>query len=43
MRTVHIDSSSGNTIKHRKGDWKLDDEGKFHLEKLGKRFTANKL
>lgn len=33
----HTDPVSGNVVNHKKGDWKIDDNGKLYLEKLGNR------
>ncbi len=34
---THIDLASGQTVKHKKGDWKINEEGNLYTEKLGKR------
>lgn len=34
---IHIDPINGSAVKHKKGDWKLDPDGKLFLEKLGDR------
>ena len=34
---VHNDLESGRTVNHKKGDWKVDEYGQLHLEKLGNR------
>lgn len=39
---VHEDGVSGNLVKHKKGDWKVDDTGSLYLEKLGNREVYGK-
>lgn len=34
---VHEDPISGRQIKHKKGEWKLNDKGQFYTETLGSR------
>lgn len=39
---IHVDPINGRTVNHKKGDWKLDPEGKLFLEKLGNREVYGK-
>ncbi|MGV8961984.1 MAG: hypothetical protein ACOH2V_01205 [Candidatus Saccharimonadaceae bacterium] len=34
---VHKDVQSNQMVKHKKGDWKISDDGNIFVEKLGKR------
>lgn len=34
---VHVDPETGRTVKHKKGDWKFNEDGDVFIEKLGKR------
>lgn len=38
----HVDPETGRTIKHRKGDWKVNSNGHLYLEKLGDREVYGK-
>ena len=39
---VHVDPVNGQTVNHKKGDWKVDETGSLHLEKLGDREVYGK-
>ena len=38
----HIDPASGKVVKHRKGEYKLNDEGTYFAEKVNGRSTVGK-
>ena len=39
---MHFDKQIGSMVKHKKGDWKVDDNGNLFLEKLGNRSVYGK-
>ena len=39
---MHTDSDSKRLVNHKKGDWKLDDDGNLFIEKLGQREVYGK-
>jgi len=39
---MHTDSESKRLVNHKKGDWKLDDDGNLFIEKLGQREVYGK-
>ena len=39
---MHFDKHIGSMAKHKKGDWKVDDNGNLFLEKLGDRSVYGK-
>ena len=34
---IHTDPETNRIVEHKKGDWKISDDGNFYLETLGKR------
>lgn len=38
----HVDPASGQTVKHKKGQYKLNDEGTYFTEKVNDRSTVGK-
>lgn len=39
---VHEDLLTGRQIKHKKGDWKLNDKGQYYTETIGNRSSRGK-
>jgi len=39
---THLDLESNQVIKHKKGDWKINERGNLYIEKLGKREVYGK-
>ena len=39
---IHVDPETGQTVKHKAGDWKVNDQGSLYLEKLGNREVYGK-
>ena len=38
----HVDPETGGTVNHKKGDWKINEDGQLYLETLGNREVYGK-